>query len=475
MAQYITGSSNYPYDNDLYPTGVGVNPTLAFVLDEVRANNGVVTQSGNAVAAEDVNVVYSIVNKLENVLGYNPAGNYPDVSTRLNNIQLSGAGAYLHLSGGNIFGPVIYATGATLTVTNLVGQNLVGVLSGNTSLTATDNLTISTASGKTLTLTGAGLSNYVSNFYGTSITTNSLSVNSSSTLFTGNSISFSMASSISFGNSLVPSASGSLDLGSPSLQWRNIYATGGINASGVSNIAGMVAVTGSSLSGTFTMQSGAAIVNSVSGVNNLGSSNYPFANVYTKTINATYVSGLSPVTFLSNIVMNQGTSITVSGTGVTMGSLANPINTIYATNIIGATGLDPNGLVQRSGSSVFGNITFSGNANLVLNSGSNITVGSSGNSQIGSTGSYLGNVYTNAINNSAVGHMIFNEMLTGTVGPSGFTFWLSHTPSNNYAMIFVNGIYQPPTVNYVFSGNAIVFTGTNVAPTAQPYAGFYVY
>jgi hypothetical protein len=248
-----------------------------------------------------------------------------------------------------------------------------------------------------------------------------------------------------------------------------------VTVTGGSNIAGYVAVTGSSLSGTFTMQSGASIVNTTSGVNNLGSSNLPFANVFTKTINATYISGLSPVTFLSSIIMSPGSTITTSGTGVTIGSSDNPISTLYVSNIIGATGLDATQIVHTTGSAMTGSLTMNSGTAVVLNSGASVSAAISGTAQIGSTGSYLGNVYTNAVNNRPIGNMVFNELLTGTTDGVNRTFFFSHKPASNYATVFYSGLYVRPGVDYVFSGNAIVFTGSFAAPVTSPYAGFYVY
>ncbi len=115
----------------------------------------------------------------------------------------------------------------------------------------------------------------------------------------------------------------------------------------------------------------------------------------------------------------------------------------------------------------------SGTANLVLNSGSNVRIANSGQSNVGSTGSYVGSVYTNSINDIPVGSVVFNEMLTGTTDGVNKTFFFSHTPANNYAMVFVSGLFVRPSTDYVFSGNAIVLN--SIAPTTPPYAGFYIY
>ena len=478
MSNFLTGSSNYPFNLDLLPTGVGTNPTISYVLDEIRDGNGVVIQSGTPITAIEMNSVYTIIDKLENVFGYKPEGSYTDVASRLNDMQFSGSNAFLHLSGGSITGFVDFLSGSVLNVTTLNGNALTMHLSGTTNIFGSGNINLTSTGNIAVTannITATGISVIMQ---GTNL---SLNGGSSSTLSAVSNQIVLSATGTSINKNIVPSSGASVDLGSTSSYINNIYVNNLI-ATGAT-IAGYVTQSGSVMSGNlkFTgnagivLQTGSNITNIGSGLNNLGDTNNPFAAVYTKVLAATTITGLSPITFVSDIRLGDGISIGASGTGITFGSATNPITTIYATSIVGATGLDPNGLVARSGSTMFGNLTMTGTSNIVLNSGSAILAGTSGNAVIGSTGSYMGNVYTNSINNRAVGTMIFNEMLTGTTLSGNNTFFLSHVPANNYAMIFVSGIYARPGLDYNFSGAAVIFTGSFAAPSTSPWAGFYVY
>ena len=466
MANYITGSSNYPYDNDLFPTGTGVNPNLFYVLDEIRSANGIVIQSGNTVVAEDVNVIYTVLNTLEDVLGYNPAGTYGTVANRLNFIQATGQ-SYLSVTGGSILGPVTFTSGSNVIIdpgasliTNLItGNNLTiaSTVGGLTLGTNNGNITID-SNGQGITLTGQAV---IISTGGLSVQTPSVYISGDGVFFLGNN------NAISIGNSLVPTSS--FNIGSTGVAWGTLYVNN-IVSTGVGGLSGYVATTGGSMNGIFTLGSGSKILNSNSGTNSLGSVAEPFGWVSTKTLNVTNISGMSPVTFLSNIEFVSGSTIAAASSGINIGSASNPIATIYATTIVGATGFNLGSLVSQSGSGMFGNLNMTGTSNIVLGTGSAVVPSVSGTSSIGASGNPIGNVYTNAINNSPIGHMVFNEQATGT----GYTYFLSHTPANDYAMIFANGVYQAPGFNYVFSGNALQFTG-NIAPTAPIYAGFYVY
>lgn len=479
MSTYITGSSNYPSNLDLLPTG-STSPTISYVLDEIRDGNGVVIQSGNKITAIEVNSIYTIIDKVENVLGYNPEGSFADVSSRLNNMQFSGSLAFLHLSGGNIFGPVDFISGSTLTVTNMVGDNLTTILSGNTNIYSSGNIGLASTGNLTISVANASITGLALTIAGSNVVMNG---NASNTLSSSVNQIVLTAASTSINSSIIPLTGSSVDVGSTGSFINNLYVNNIISTGIGGGVNGYVTQSGSVMHGNlqFTgnagiiLTTGSNITNIGSGTNNLGDSNNPFSGIYTKVLHASFISGLSPVTFLSDIILNPGSTLTASGTGVVIGSITNPIDTIYATHIVGATGLDANLLVARSGSSMFGNLTISGNANIVLNSGSNVTVVSSGNSNIGSTGSYIGNVYTNSINNRPLGTMVFNELMTGTTNGVNRTFWLSNIPASNFAMIFVSGLYTRPSVDYVFSGSAVVFTGSFAAPTTAPYAGFYVY
>lgn len=480
MANFITGSSNYPFNFDLFPTGVGTNPTIAYVLDEIRDTNGVVIQSGTPITAVELNTTYTIIDKFEHVLGYNPEGSFTDVASRLNNMQFSGSNSFLHLSGGSVFGPVDFISGSSLNVTTLNGNSLKMTLSGTTNIFGSGNINLSSTGNLAITVANATITGIAVKVQGTNLNLNG---GATTVISAGPNITTMISTGTYVNQSIIPITGSTVNLGSIGSSINNLYVNNIITTGLGSVVSGYVATSGSSMSGNLSMTGTSSIVLNTgtsitfigSGINNIGSSNNPASGIYTKTLYATFVSGLSPVTFQSNIVLNQGLTVSVSGTGVVVGSALNPIDTIYVSHIVGATGLDATQLVQRSGSSMFGNLTISGNANLVLNSGSNISIGTSGQSNIGSTGSYVGNVYTNSINNRPLGNMVFNELLTGVTNGVNRTFFFSHTPASNYAMVFVSGLYVRPSVDYVFSGNAVVFTGSFAAPTTSPYAGFYVY
>lgn len=476
MPTYITGSSNYPYNLDLLPTGT-TDPTISYVLDEIRDDNGVVTQSGNTITAVELNATYTIIDKLETVLGYNPAGSYSDVASRLNDMQFSGSNAFLHLSGGSITGFVDFVSGSTLNVTKLNGNSLTVTLSGTTNIYGSGNIGVVSTGNLSIAVANASLT-------GTSVTVSAdnliLSGGASSTLSAGSNIISMSPTGTLINQNIVPQTGSSIDLGSATSHINNLYVNN-IITTGSNTINGYVPKSGSDFYGilTFTGTAGLVLGTGVnistagSGINNMGSLNNPMGEVYTKTLYATNVTGMSPINFLSDISLSG--NITTQQPGTTIGSVSNPINTLYVTNIVGATGLDATKLVQRSGSDMFGNLSVTGNANVMLGSGSNVVPIQSGTSQIGTTGSYMSNVYTNSINNRSVGSMVFGELMTGTTDGINRTFWFSRQPASNYAMVFVSGLYVIPAVDFIFSGSAIIFTGSFAAPTTPPYAGFYVY
>lgn len=457
---FVTGTSNYPSDFDLNPSGTGTTSTLSFVLDEIRDSNGVVIQSGNTVIARDVNVAYTVLNQVERTLGLDPEGNYPDVSARLNFMENSGNLAFVHVTGGAMLGPLVFPSGVPLVLTNLSTTGLNWVMSGNSTISSNGNISLSTTGNfnffvGNITVTGSSVQ----------LNTNSLTINGLTTV----------------GNDIVPSAP-SIDLGSTGSAFDTLYVNN-IVSTGVTVLNNYVAHSGDSMFGNLNMTGSAGIVLGSgsnisvlnSGTSQMGSSSLPFGDVFTKTLHASFISGLSPVTLQSDLRFVSGASIGASGTGITIGSASNPISVIYASNVIGATGLDVNAVVAKSGSSIFGNITFSGNANLILNSGSNVRTAVSGVGNIGASGTPFAAVYANTINNRSQSNLAFNETLTGTTDGINKRFFFSNAPSVGAAMIFVSGGLILPTTQYIISGTSLYLTGVMYAPTTAPVAGFYLY
>ena len=69
----------------------------------------------------------------------------------------------------------------------------------------------------------------------------------------------------------------------------------------------------------YQLPSGSNIIPNISGINNLGSINYPFSEIYAKTGYFTNVSGMSPISILSDTNLTEGTTLTapiISGTTI---------------------------------------------------------------------------------------------------------------------------------------------------------------
>lgn len=456
---FITGTSNYPSDFDLNPSGSGTVSTLSFVLDEIRDSNGVVTQSGNKVVARDVNVGYTVINQLERVLGTNPQGSFDDVSGRLNFMQNSGNLAFVHITGDSMIGNLTFPSGSILILSDMVSSGLNWALSGNSTLSSTG----------TFTQTAGDYALYANTYYfnGSSFTVDSNSISLYSTL-------------ISISGSIEPIAGVTVNLGSSGVPFENLYVNN-IFSTGGAALVGVVASSGGSMFGNLTMTgtasisfgSGSSITNTISGVNQIGDDTNPFGDVYTKTLHATNITGMSPINVLSDIEFGSGVTIGANSSGIIIGSVTNPIIAIYASDLIGVTGLDPDAVVQKSGSDVFGDITFSGNADIVLGSGSDIIPSISGVNNVGLSGTPMGDLYVDRINNRSQANLAFNEVLTGTVDGVNKQFFFANSPTS--AMIFVSGSLILPSLQYLISGTSLYLTGSMYAPTTAPVAGFYIY
>ena len=490
---FITGTSNYPGDFDVDPTGLSVNPSLEFVLDEIRDGvTGVVTQSGNKVVAIDVNSIYSITDKIERVLGTNPQDTFDTVASRLNYLAYSGVLAFLPITGGSMAGALTVPSGLDFNVHSIISSGLNWTITtGTASINAQEGLVISSSGDATIDASNLLLAGVLIEGTGNNISfiANSavlVSGQNSTTIYgSGNQIVVSSGQT-TITKRITPTVaeSGTVDLGTVDSYFGTIYADN-LNAGGVSlepflpstggNVTGDVTITGSNLN----LKDGSHVVNDVSGINNMGSSDYPFGDIYTKTINASFVSGLSPITFLSDIILDSGSNFTFSGTDTIMGSVSTPLDTLYVTTIIGATGLDANTLVHKSGSNIFGDINFTGISSIVLDgTGNNISVNTSGTVTIASTGNRLSGIYTDTINDQTPGNMMWNEESAGTLDGVNKVFTLTNSPVLAHQMVFLSGILINPATDYVMSSNTITIQAGYPAPTTasgRPRAGFYIY
>jgi hypothetical protein len=460
---YITGTSNYPSDFDLNPSGSGTNSTLLYVLDEIRDSNGVVTQSGNKVVAYDVNVAYTVLDQIERVLGTDPAGNFNDVAERLQFLTTGtsfGASAFVHITGDTVTGPLTIESGATLNITDVVSSGLNWVMSGNSTISSNGSVTES--------VFARNISSFSYQIGGFSVGISSYAVGITglyANLEGSGLLRLASQGYILVSGNFVPELDNVFDIGTTGVYYSTIYANSVISSgTGISSLNGLVSTSGSTMSGNLTFGSGASILNSVSGINQIGDDTNPFGDIYTKTLHATNITGMSPITVLSDLEFSSGISI---------GSLSNPVDTIYANNLVGVSGLDLNAIVAKSGSDIFGDLTFSGNASIVLESGSNISTSVSGVGNIGASGTPFANLYVKTINDRTPTNFIFNESLTGTTDGVNKHFYFANAPTS--AMIFVSGILILPATQYVISGTSLFLTGSMYAPTTAPVAGFYIY
>jgi hypothetical protein len=483
MPSYITGNSNYPDNYDLNPTGA-TTPTISYVLDEIRdENTGVITQSGDTIIAEHVNTIYTIIQHMQQTLGLDITDVFNTLQDRLNYLQYSGNLAFVPLSGGSMFGDLEIQSGSDLLANSVISDDFtlvsttgVGVSSATVAITASSGLTITT--------TGSSATINTGDF---TVDSSLATINSTNGLYlSGNSIILNSTGNVTVNASILPGVDSLYDLGSTGLKFANIYANNLTTSGGTFSLTTLsgsfVSKSGDTLSGDLTLDSGISILPIASGDGFVGSAILPLSGIYTKQLNASFVSGLSPITVLSNIVItgnnsilfDSGASIAFNGSGNgTIGSLGSPVGTIYADNVI-SSGLAVTGLVHISGDSMTGSLSMGSGVNISLASGS-VYPATSGVGTLGLTGNYFSNVYTNSINDRVVSDVAFNEQAQPTGDPMVFT--LLNSPLNGSAMIFVSGVLIIPSVQYqIVSGNYIVMTGSMFTPgSGSVYAGFYLY
>jgi hypothetical protein len=468
MPTYNSGTSNYPTNYDLFPTGV-TTATVSYVLDQIRdSGTGIISQSGVAVVALDMNSAYTIVQRIEETLGLDPQGGFDTVVERLEYIEGVSGLSFVATSGGTMTGALVML-GASISVNTLASTGLTWMLLGNSTITSSGAVTINSTGSLTLSPSSNALN----------ITSNSILANTvNSQIYatnlnelSGNTISLLSASGVITNRVILPSTSGNINIGSADYPFGTIYAdlisSSGANGSYVKSSGGTVF-------GDLTLNSGVSILVAQSGSGNLGSISAPLSKIYTKTLYASFISGLSPVTFNSDLTFASGVGILFGSSGTSdIGSASSRISTLYV-NTVDALTISIDGYVEKSGASMTGSLTIASGSNIVLNSGS-IRPLVSGVGTIGLTGNYFENVYTNQINGRNVGNLVFNEIAAGTVNGVNKSFTLAHAPLSGYAMIFVSGLLIAPTTQYIISGTNLGLTGSMYAPLSAPVAGFYIY
>ena len=119
-----SGSTNYPNNFDLNPTGTGT-ATIKYLSDQERSSiTGLVTASGDKIIGQHINSAYTIINSVERTLGLNPQGAFSTVGQRIDNIVFSsGNGFYVRLSGDTMTGDL-----------TMSGSNILPLVSGTQSI-----------------------------------------------------------------------------------------------------------------------------------------------------------------------------------------------------------------------------------------------------------------------------------------------------------------------------------------------------
>lgn len=251
-------------------------------------------------------------------------------STTINTGQLlninagSGLGTIISISSGStIFYQNILPSGSinigasgnpinTLYVNNISGANLNsliasgtflstsgGTLSGNTTLDGASILTTISGTGSIGSLSSPFLDMYAKTGYFTNISGMS---------------PINFKSELVLSSGITPQTSGTLGLGSSNYPFAavvsNSVTTNDVIISGISfNPSSLIQASGGAITGNLALISGATIVNAISGVNDLGSQSFPFANIWAGAVN-----GKASVKFKFNEILNP--TVGASGAGM---------------------------------------------------------------------------------------------------------------------------------------------------------------
>ena len=460
----------------IYPSGYDLNvsgSTMTYVYDETRdPNTGNVISSGSQIIGIQVNTGYTAINNIEQTLGLNPQGSYATVAARISNIEtISGSNAFVRKVGDSMSGNLQLISGAGISFAGLAslsapsGMNWNGtgtlsiinngnvLLSGNTvELQSANNLNLDFSQQVSLR-TLSGLSNV-------------LVVNS------GNSV---------FYKTILPS--GSINIGAVGNPISNIYAT---NIIGASNIGSgtFLPLSGGVVSGSTTF-SGASILAGISGNGTVGSVTSPFSGVYATAGYFTSIYGNGPLGLLSALILSSGVYPLTSG-AQSVGLASAPFNSAYINTIntnaviISGVTLSQGALVQSSGASLTGSLTFA--------SGTTVLPIASGSSDLGSQANPFNNVWVNAVNGRQAVKFKFNEILSPFVGTlasgvaSGSVYTFANSPSGaSVVWAGYSGAAWPvysvnllPNTHYTISGSTLSLTPV-VPLSGVLIAPFYVY
>jgi hypothetical protein len=517
MSTYYTGSSNYPNNFDVIPTGTGVT-TTPYVLDETRNINGLIIQSGNQIVAVQLNGVYTIIQAIEETLGTNPNGAFTTVGDRF--VSLETSGGFVRTSGDDMTGDLNMISGASIYTNFLSGSSVLWTVDSGLSIVSSGTFGIQNIGIVNI----SALSNYTINLSGNTVA--SLGNNISSTA--ANLITLVGPNGIRTSGNLYPIVSHTNSLGTTGNTYSGLYVdyanvgTGSFHA-----ISGMSPI---DVLSSLNLATGVSITSMQSGVAIIGGSGNPFSGIYVNNIlnndNMIINSALGAMNISSSGVLNIGSNsgnsifsassgnssllqggqvniVANSGTGVvgvfgtltptdsssvptsgilSIGTTGAYFNTIYVDTIISptlaASGVVLTTFVSRTGSSMTGSLTMTGTTNLllqagsvILNSGASVTNTVSGINSLGSAAFPFSGIYTTNINENPISRFTFNEVLTasGTVGVTQ-TYKFANTPIVGAAMIFVSGLLMSAVPSkYTITGSGIVFT---FVPGINPYSTY---
>jgi len=459
MSTLNSGISIYPSGFDLNISG----STMTYVYDETRDPfTGNVTSSGSQIIGVQVNTSYTAIDNIERTLGLNPQGSFDTVADRILDFEsVSGSQAFVQKIGDTMTGDLNLISGAALSVAQIIsasGVNWSGA--GAFILNHEGPVTLSTIS-TVITSSGAATIN----------TGDVLTIKGGSGLSTTMTVS---SGNVTFYQNVLPS--GLIDIGASDNPIDVLYVNSlSGNIAAIIQASGVyLPLSGGVLSGNTTF-SGASILTALSGTGSIGSLSEPFADVYAKTGYFTNVSGMSPINILSEIVVSSGITPTSSGT-LNLGTsdfpfAATNVDTLN-TNVVIISGqtFSPSALIQSSGGTVTGSLTFV--------SGASIGNAVSGVNSLAAEDYPFSNIWTKAINGNSSVRFKFNELLN-PVSPSGYEFTSAPSGATVIDTVTVGSItgiarYLVPATDYTISGTLLTVS-TGFSPSGALYSPFYIY
>jgi hypothetical protein len=458
MSSITSGISIYPSGFDLNASGA----TMVYVADEVRDPfTGNVVTSGSEILGVQINTAYTAINNIEQTLGLNPQGDFSTVADRILSFEtISGSNAYVKKIGDVMTGNLSLISGAAISLVNVISSSGVN-WSGTGTFNLSNNGNI-LFSGQTIQFTASGATTINAG--------QQLSIKTGSGAAT--SLVITSGSSIFYGNIL---PSGSINIGAPTNPINTLYVTNFSGAGAATLGSGTyLPLAGGLLSGNTTL-SGASLLTAISGTGTVGEYGMPFSGIYAKTGYFTNISGLSPITMLSEVVLSSGVYPLTSGVG-SLGTPSNAFDSVIANSIftnaviLSGSTLSPATLVQTSGSTMTGN--------LILASGATIVNAVSGVNDLGSQANPFANVWASSINGRNSVRFKFNELLNPAA--SGvYTFASAPSGATVIDVATIAGVtgisrFLVPTTHYTISGDTLTLSGVYTA-SGSLYSPFYVY